>query len=412
MGKSRRTPLLLARLAAVVLVGALASGCAVFEGRFESSPEVAATTVPPADRSYERGKWYFAQGKPGLALTAFRLALDEEPQSVRTLNGLAACYDRLRRFDLADRYYQRALALDPRSAQTLNNLGYSHLLRGSGAGDLALARQYLEQARALDAGNTVVAANLARLVEQAPAAQAAPAVAGLGGGVSIVQPGAAWIERASAVEQRLVTAPDAAVADLAQRFGLAPQVAAVSPAFGCTGAFGCAAPTRFSAVAARPRHLDLATQSTVDSPASGCAEALDCMMPLRSDAVVAQSSPVDLATQSTLGSPASRCVDALDCMMPLRSDAVVAQSSPVDLATQSTLDSPASGCVDALDCVLPRYSDSVTTSLRHIGNGLPLAAAQPVAGCANALGCVTPLRSGAEAASAEPPISLVAMALV
>ena len=244
MGKSRRTPPL-ARLAAVVLAGVLASGCAVFESVFGSSPEVAATTAPPAERSYDRGKSYFAQGKLGLALAAFRQALDEESRSARTLNGMAACYDRLRRFDLADRYYQQALALDPRSAQTLNNLGYSHLLRGSGAGDLALARQYLEQARALDAGNTVVAINLARLVEQAPAAEAAPAVAGLGGGVSIVEPGAAWIERASAGEQRLITAPEAAVAELARRFGLAPQLAAVSPAFGCTGAGGCAAPARF-----------------------------------------------------------------------------------------------------------------------------------------------------------------------
>ncbi len=373
MGRSRR---MLTRLAAVVLVGGLASGCAVFDSVFGSSPEVAAATVPPAERSYERGKWYFAQGKPGLALIAFRQALDEESRSVRTLNGLAACYDRLRRFDLADRYYRQALALDPRSAQTLNNLGYSHLLRGSGAGDLALARQYLEQARALDAGNTVVAANLARLVESAPAAEAAaPAVASLGGGVSIVEPGAAWIERASAVEQRLITAPDAGIADLARRSGLAPQLAAVSPAFGCAGPFGCEKPARFSAVAFQRRHLDLTTQSAVDSPVSGCADALDCMMPLRSDAVVAQSSPLDLATQSALGSPAP-------------------------------------GCVDALDCVLPKYSDSVTTSSRYMGNGLQLAAAQPAAGCANALGCATFLRSGAEAASAEPPISLVALALV
>ncbi|HLB79777.1 MAG TPA: tetratricopeptide repeat protein [Dongiaceae bacterium] len=373
MGKSRRTPPL-ARLAAVVLAGVLASGCAVFGSVFGSSPEVAATTAPPAERSYDRGKSYFAQGKPALALIAFRQALGEESRSVRTLNGLAACYDRLRRFDLADRYYQQALTLDPRSAQTLNNLGYSHLLRGSGAGDLALARQYLEQARALDAGNTVVAANLARLVEQAPAAEAAPTVASLGGGISIVEPGAAWIERASAVEQRLVTAPDAAVVALARRVGVAPQIATVSLTSSCVGALDCNSLPRSGAVAARPTRLGPATQPAVDSPASGCADALDCMMPLRAGADAAQPPRVDPATQPTVGSPAS-------------------------------------GCADALDCILPNDSDSVTMPSRHIDYGLQLAAVQPAAGCANALDCMTPLRSGAEAASAEPPFGPAASTL-
>src|SRR3546814_2229904 len=59
------------------------------------------------------------------------------------LNGLAAAYDRLRRFDLAERYYRQALAIEPAASHTLNNYAYSHLLRG----DHATASRYLEQAR-------------------------------------------------------------------------------------------------------------------------------------------------------------------------------------------------------------------------------------------------------------------------
>src|SRR3546814_18899545 len=59
------------------------------------------------------------------------------------LNVLAAAYDRRRRFDLAERYYRQALAIEPAASHTLNNYAYSHLLRG----DHATASRYLEQAR-------------------------------------------------------------------------------------------------------------------------------------------------------------------------------------------------------------------------------------------------------------------------
>jgi Flp pilus assembly protein TadD len=44
--------------------------------------------------------------------------------------GLAASYDRLRRFDLADRAYQEAIRIVGRTPEVLNDQGFSYILRG------------------------------------------------------------------------------------------------------------------------------------------------------------------------------------------------------------------------------------------------------------------------------------------
>jgi Flp pilus assembly protein TadD len=45
--------------------------------------------------------------------------------------GLAASYDRLRRFDLADRAYAQAIGILGPKTEILNNQGYSYMLRGN-----------------------------------------------------------------------------------------------------------------------------------------------------------------------------------------------------------------------------------------------------------------------------------------
>jgi tetratricopeptide (TPR) repeat protein len=148
--------------AAVGLSTVLATGlggCAATNG-------VIASTAP-AD-SYTGGKENFAAGQFGLALVNFQKALEEQGPSVDRLNALGATYDQLSRFDLADRAYRQALVLDPESAQTLNNIGYSYLLRGRA--DLASA--YLAKAQSLAKGDSRIGANLAlaaKVLDQPPA---------------------------------------------------------------------------------------------------------------------------------------------------------------------------------------------------------------------------------------------------
>lgn len=100
-------------------------------------------------------------GNTALAIDAFRQILRQEPASLAALNGLAAAYDRLARFDLSQRYYEQALGFDPNSPLTLNNFGYSLLLQGR----LAEAQPLLAAAAA-GADSAVrerAQANLARL---------------------------------------------------------------------------------------------------------------------------------------------------------------------------------------------------------------------------------------------------------
>ncbi|HEX7850766.1 MAG TPA: hypothetical protein VF485_13635, partial [Sphingomonas sp.] len=56
-----------------------------------------------------------ANGNYGLAIEMYRRILIATPDDPAAVEGLALCYDRLRRYDLSDGYFQKALALAPRN---------------------------------------------------------------------------------------------------------------------------------------------------------------------------------------------------------------------------------------------------------------------------------------------------------
>jgi Flp pilus assembly protein TadD len=107
------------------------------------------------------GRINFRQGNYGLAEHYFRRAVESGPREAEAWLGLAASYDRLRRFDLADRAYNQLFALTGRTPEILNNQGYSYMLRG----DFKRARDILGEARAKDPANPYIANNLALLEE-------------------------------------------------------------------------------------------------------------------------------------------------------------------------------------------------------------------------------------------------------
>jgi tetratricopeptide (TPR) repeat protein len=106
------------------------------------------------------GKRHFRQGDFGLAEKYFQRAVEKGIPDARKAAeawlGLAACYDRLRRFELADRAYAQALKIAGPMPEILNNQGYSYLMRG----DYARARAKLDAAYAKDPGNPHILANL------------------------------------------------------------------------------------------------------------------------------------------------------------------------------------------------------------------------------------------------------------
>ena len=102
------------------------------------------------------GKKHYRENSFGLAEQHFRRAVEMGPKSVEAWVGLAASYDKLRRFDLADRAYAQAIRLAGPTPEILNNQGYSYMLRG----DRRRARAKLLEAQAKDPGNPYVQNNL------------------------------------------------------------------------------------------------------------------------------------------------------------------------------------------------------------------------------------------------------------
>src|SRR5262245_34476261 len=81
----------------------------------------------PSDESLRLGLEAFNRGNYGIAQRYFKNSVEKSPRDVTAWVGLAASYDRLRRFDLADQAYRQAIRLGGESVQVLNDMGYSHM---------------------------------------------------------------------------------------------------------------------------------------------------------------------------------------------------------------------------------------------------------------------------------------------
>jgi Flp pilus assembly protein TadD len=110
----------------------------------------------PSDQPLRQGYEHFHRGHYAIAERYFRDAVEKAPRDAAAWIGLAASYDRLSRFDLADRAYAQAIKLRGATTEILNNQGYSYMLRGN----LVKARAYFRRAYARDPGNPLIVNNL------------------------------------------------------------------------------------------------------------------------------------------------------------------------------------------------------------------------------------------------------------
>jgi Flp pilus assembly protein TadD len=108
------------------------------------------------DEDLRLGRAHFVHGDYGLAENYFRRSTEITPQNGQAWVGLAASYDRLGRFDLAEEAYKKAARLVGRNYVLLNNHGYSYMLRGR----YGEARRLLQQAAAMAPGNPTIENNL------------------------------------------------------------------------------------------------------------------------------------------------------------------------------------------------------------------------------------------------------------
>ncbi len=160
---------LMRRIFLLLACGWLAIGLAACDTVREAAVEASVAPAPvdpvqePTDVKYyasdepvRMGLEHFNRGSYGLAQRYFKDAVEKAPKDVTAWVGLAASYDRLRRFDLADQAYAQAIRLGGVTVQVLNDQGYSYMLRG----DLSGARKKFHKAYALDPGNVTIANNL------------------------------------------------------------------------------------------------------------------------------------------------------------------------------------------------------------------------------------------------------------
>ena len=108
-----------------------------------------------ANSAFERGD--FGTAEKNFRISADILGKDAPGTSshIEALLGLAASYDTMARFDLADPVYAQLSQLAPDEPEYLNNYGYSLLLRG----DVKNAREYFERARVQSPENQVIMNN-------------------------------------------------------------------------------------------------------------------------------------------------------------------------------------------------------------------------------------------------------------
>ena len=156
-------------LISIFALGAVLAGCDA-DGPvwypFTQTPPPTLTVQDPADAKYyasdeplHLGLEHFNRGHYGIAARYFEDAVEKTPRDATAWVGLAASYDRIGRFDLADRAYAAAIKLTGPTVQILNNQGYSYMLRS----DLRNARRKFLKAYELEPNNPIILNNLALL---------------------------------------------------------------------------------------------------------------------------------------------------------------------------------------------------------------------------------------------------------
>lgn len=150
----------LAHLLPAISVACALGGCAqqtYTAGSATLAPVPASLSGDPqAAADLDAARADFARGYFGNAEKRYRSAIEASPRNADAWLGLGATYDRLRRFDLANKAYTMAIELIGYTAPVLNNLGYHYYLRG----EYGSAEKALLAAQRKDPGSPHIANNI------------------------------------------------------------------------------------------------------------------------------------------------------------------------------------------------------------------------------------------------------------
>lgn len=127
-----------------------------------TAPEATRTAIPhsvpevPAGTEFATALMAFESGNFGYSARYFEMAAEAAPEDMEACLGMAASYDWLYRFDLADRAYSDCREIEADNFFYHNNVGFSYLLRG----EYGRASVSFAQADAIRPGDPVIATNL------------------------------------------------------------------------------------------------------------------------------------------------------------------------------------------------------------------------------------------------------------
>ena len=152
------------------------AACGGQQGKLEirSTPKPLAEIKRAVPERIAEARGQLALNNVALALTSFRIAAREDPNSIDALAGIADCYDRMGRFDLSRRYYESALALAPADTQLLTAFAASLQLQGKSAEALSVREEISVR---LAASAALERASMAEFEGGAPRVQVAAAEA-------------------------------------------------------------------------------------------------------------------------------------------------------------------------------------------------------------------------------------------
>ncbi|MDP3676134.1 MAG: hypothetical protein Q8R44_13750 [Novosphingobium sp.] len=123
-----------------LLASTLLAGCQSIFGshaKLEVRPVGAEQTAATAAVALEEGRQYLTRGEIASAIAAFRIAAHDPASAAPAHNGLAVAYALMGRGDLAERYFQQAIAADPEDPRFAANLARFYRSREA---ELAKAR--------------------------------------------------------------------------------------------------------------------------------------------------------------------------------------------------------------------------------------------------------------------------------
>ena len=152
-------------LAVVPLAGCSAGASSFGDNKLSAAelPEIG--THYTAETALADARAHFRNYDFGLAASLYKRAAELAPKNTEAYVGLGASYDRLGRFELADRVYETLYKVAGGTVQYYNNVGYSLLLRGNING----AVTNFKKAAKLDPDNLVVANNMQLAINAAQA---------------------------------------------------------------------------------------------------------------------------------------------------------------------------------------------------------------------------------------------------